>query len=87
MKIFHVADIHLGRRRLDGRLPDDDIAKAFRFIVDEAVREKADVFTPEEQESVAEAFAAIQIGNEQYVMAADFIAGHRMIQQIKAGKE
>ena len=22
MKIYHAADIHLGRRRLDGRLPD-----------------------------------------------------------------
>jgi len=44
MKIYHAADIHLGRRRLDGRLPDDDIVAAFRFIATEAVREQADVF-------------------------------------------
>lgn len=44
MKIYHAADIHLGRRRLDGRLPDDDIVAAFRFIAEEAIREKADVF-------------------------------------------
>lgn len=44
MKIYHAADIHLGRRRLDGRLPDDDIVVAFRFIAQEAVREEADVF-------------------------------------------
>jgi len=44
MKIYHTADIHLGRRRLDGRLPDDDIVDAFRFIAEEAIHEKADVF-------------------------------------------
>jgi len=44
MKIYHAADIHLGRRRLDGRLPDDDIVAAFRFITEKAIREKADVF-------------------------------------------
>jgi DNA repair exonuclease SbcCD nuclease subunit len=44
MKIYHAADIHLGRRRLDGRLLDDDIVAAFRFIAEEAIREKADVF-------------------------------------------
>jgi len=44
MKIYHAADIHLGRRRLDGRLPDADILAAFRFIAEEAIREKADVF-------------------------------------------
>jgi len=44
MKIYHAADIHLGRRRLDGRLPDDDIVAAFRFIADEAIRDKAHVF-------------------------------------------
>jgi DNA repair protein SbcD/Mre11 len=44
MKIFHAADIHLGRRRLDGRLPDTDIAQAFRHIAMEAIREQADVF-------------------------------------------
>ncbi|HWQ90458.1 MAG TPA: DNA repair exonuclease [Clostridia bacterium] len=44
MKLYHAADIHLGRRRLDGRMPDDDFVAAFRFIVEEAIREKADVF-------------------------------------------
>ena len=44
MRIYHAADIHLGRRRLDGRLPDDDFVAAFRFIGEEAIREKADVF-------------------------------------------
>jgi DNA repair exonuclease SbcCD nuclease subunit len=44
MKIYHTADIHLGRRRLDGRLPDDDIVAAFRYIALEAIREKADIF-------------------------------------------
>lgn len=44
MKIYHAADIHLGRRRLDGRLPDEDIVAAFRFIAGEAIRERADVF-------------------------------------------
>jgi DNA repair exonuclease SbcCD nuclease subunit len=44
MKIYHTADIHLGRRRLDGRLLDDDIVAAFRFIAEEAVHEKSDVF-------------------------------------------
>ena len=44
MKIYHAADIHLGRRRLEGRLPDNDIVAAFRFISEEAIREKADVF-------------------------------------------
>ena len=44
MKIYHAADSHLGRRRLDGRLPDEDIVAAFRFIAEEAIREKADVF-------------------------------------------
>jgi len=44
MKIYHAADIHLGRRRLDGRLPDADILAAFRYIAEEAIREQADVF-------------------------------------------
>lgn len=44
MKLFHAADIHLGRRRLDGRLPDEDIARAFAFIADQAIAESADVF-------------------------------------------
>ena len=44
MKIFHTSDLHLGRRRLDGRLPDQDLADAFGFIADQAIEEKADVF-------------------------------------------
>src|SRR5258706_10669763 len=44
MKLFHTADIHLGRRRLDGRLPDKDLADAFAFVATQAIKEKADVF-------------------------------------------
>src|SRR5262245_56441419 len=44
MKIVHAADIHLGRRRLDGRLPDSDFADAFAFVAGKAVEEEADVF-------------------------------------------
>lgn len=44
MKIYHAADIHLGRRRLDGRLPDTDLANAFEHIVRSAVEDHADVF-------------------------------------------
>ena len=44
MKLFHVADIHLGRKRLEGRLPDRDLVAAFRFIAETAIQEEADVF-------------------------------------------
>jgi len=44
VKLIHAADIHLGRRRLDGRLPDTDFANAFRYIADEAIAAKADAF-------------------------------------------
>jgi len=44
MKIVHCADIHLGRRRLDGRLPETDFAEAFAHIAEAAIRERADVF-------------------------------------------
>ena len=44
MKLFHVADVHLGRRRLEGRLPDADLAEAFGFVAAKAIEEKADVF-------------------------------------------
>jgi DNA repair exonuclease SbcCD nuclease subunit len=44
MKVFHVADLHLGRRRLDGRLPDKDFAEAFGYIATQAIQEHADVF-------------------------------------------
>jgi DNA repair protein SbcD/Mre11 len=43
VKLFHVADVHLGRRRLEGRLPDADLAEAFGFIAAKAIEEKADV--------------------------------------------
>ncbi len=44
VRIYHAADVHLGRRRLDGRLPDSDFAEAFRFIAEQAICAKADVF-------------------------------------------
>lgn len=44
MKIYHAADIHLGRTRLDGLLPDADLAAAFRHIAQAAVDGGADVF-------------------------------------------
>ncbi len=44
MKLFHCADIHLGRRRLDGRLPDSDFADAFAWLAGEAITGKADAF-------------------------------------------
>jgi DNA repair exonuclease SbcCD nuclease subunit len=44
MKLLHAADIHLGRRRLDGRLPDADFADAFEHIARTAIAEKAEVF-------------------------------------------
>jgi DNA repair exonuclease SbcCD nuclease subunit len=43
MKIYQVADVHLGRRRLDGRLPDRDFAEAFEFVADAAIADQADV--------------------------------------------
>jgi exonuclease SbcD len=44
VKLFHVADVHLGRRRLEGRLPDSDLADAFGYVADKAIEERADVF-------------------------------------------
>ena len=44
MKLFHVADVHLGRRRLDGRLPDSDLAAAFGYVARKAIEERADIF-------------------------------------------
>jgi DNA repair protein SbcD/Mre11 len=44
VKLFHIADVHLGRRRLEGRLPDSDLAAAFSYVVDKAIKERADVF-------------------------------------------
>lgn len=42
MKLVHAADLHLGRRRLDGRLPDTDFRDAFARIADVAIGEAAD---------------------------------------------
>jgi exonuclease SbcD len=44
VKLFHVADVHLGRRRMEGRLPDSDLAAAFWYVAEKAIEEKADVF-------------------------------------------
>lgn len=44
MRILHCADIHLGRRRLDGRLPEADFAAALSKIVARALEWKAHVF-------------------------------------------
>jgi DNA repair protein SbcD/Mre11 len=44
MKLFHVADVHLGRRRMEGRLPDADLAAAFDHVAKKAIEERADVF-------------------------------------------
>jgi DNA repair exonuclease SbcCD nuclease subunit len=44
LTLIHAADIHLGRRRLDGRLPDSDFADAFGHIADQAIAAQADAF-------------------------------------------
>ena len=44
MKIFQTSDVHLGRRRLNGKLPDSDLADAFAFIANKAIEAKADAF-------------------------------------------
>ncbi|HSU53163.1 MAG TPA: DNA repair exonuclease [Candidatus Dormibacteraeota bacterium] len=44
MKLVHAADIHLGRRRLDGRLPDQDFAEAFAHVAAAAIDLRADAF-------------------------------------------
>jgi DNA repair protein SbcD/Mre11 len=44
VKLFHVADVHLGRRRLDGRLPDSDLAAAFDYVAGKAIEERAEIF-------------------------------------------
>ncbi|MCZ7647768.1 MAG: metallophosphoesterase family protein [Planctomycetota bacterium] len=43
LQVLHCADIHLGRRRLNGRLPDSDFAAAFEQIVSRARSWRADV--------------------------------------------
>jgi DNA repair exonuclease SbcCD nuclease subunit len=44
MKIIHAADIHLGRRHIDGRLPDSDFAVTFAYIANQATAGKAAAF-------------------------------------------
>lgn len=41
MRIVHCADLHLGRKRLDGRLPDADFATALSAIVSRTLAWKA----------------------------------------------
>ena len=43
MKVLHCADIHLGRKRLDGRLPNSDFVDAFNAVVNRALKWRADV--------------------------------------------
>ncbi|CCO07656.1 metallophosphoesterase family protein [Desulforamulus hydrothermalis] len=42
VKFIHCSDIHLGRQRLDGKLPDTDFARALNFIVRYTIEQKAD---------------------------------------------
>lgn len=44
MKLFHVADIHLGKKRFGGKLPEEDLAKAFQSTALSAIAEGADLF-------------------------------------------
>ena len=44
MKLIHIADVHLGKRRLDGKLPHQDFADALAWVVAQSVSEKADAF-------------------------------------------
>lgn len=42
LKFIHCSDIHLGRQRLGGKLPDDDFAKALGYIVQYALEQRVD---------------------------------------------
>ena len=42
MKFLHVGDVHIGKERLDGRLPSSDFSAAFNQAVDAAITEKVD---------------------------------------------
>lgn len=42
LKFIHCSDLHLGRQRLGGKLPDTDLARAFQYICQYTVTEKAD---------------------------------------------
>lgn len=40
MRFLHIGDVHIGRSRLDGRLPSSDFSRAFDQAVDAALAEK-----------------------------------------------
>ncbi|WP_238473193.1 metallophosphoesterase family protein [Desulforamulus profundi] len=42
VKFIHCSDIHLGRQRLGGKLPDSDFAQALDWIVRYTIEQKAD---------------------------------------------
>ncbi|SHE51935.1 DNA repair exonuclease SbcCD nuclease subunit [Desulforamulus putei DSM 12395] len=42
VKFIHCSDIHLGRQRLGGKLPDTDFAQALHFIVRYTLEQRAD---------------------------------------------
>ena len=39
---IHCADLHLGRQRLGGKLPESDLAEALNYIVNYTIKEQAD---------------------------------------------
>ncbi|HOP74799.1 MAG TPA: metallophosphoesterase [Bacillota bacterium] len=41
-KFIHCSDLHIGRQRLEGKLPESDLAKAFSYIVRYTIEYKAD---------------------------------------------
>ena len=43
LKFIHCSDIHLGRQRLDGKLPDEDFARALGYIVQVALEQRVGV--------------------------------------------
>lgn len=40
--LIHCSDLHLGRQRLGGKLPEEDLANALRFIVRHTIEREAD---------------------------------------------
>ena len=41
-KFIHCSDLHIGRQRLEGKLPESDLARAFAYIVRYTIEKKAD---------------------------------------------
>jgi DNA repair protein SbcD/Mre11 len=41
LKFIHCSDLHLGRQRLGGKLPESDLGEAFRYIVDYTLQQSA----------------------------------------------